>query len=130
MRQHYEACVTSVVDYASTVGHDPLRDKIHIRHLRMYRATSGSHPRPICLSNRATTTLDVEAHVLPTHLHLRYRAQDTITRLHTLPQKTSHMERTTSGPEKTQQSWIVRLVPAIRTLENHGPGETTGNRND
>ncbi|KAJ5244732.1 hypothetical protein N7489_004828 [Penicillium chrysogenum] len=35
----------------------------------------------------ATTTLDVEAHVLPTHLHLRYRAQDTITRLHTLTQK-------------------------------------------
>jgi ribonuclease HI len=35
----------------------------------------------------ATTTLDVEACVLPTHLRLRYRAQNTITRLHTLPQK-------------------------------------------
>jgi hypothetical protein len=35
----------------------------------------------------ATATLDVEAHVLPTHLRLRYRAQNTITRLHTLPQR-------------------------------------------
>ncbi|THC88350.1 hypothetical protein EYZ11_012209 [Aspergillus tanneri] len=33
----------------------------------------------------ATTTLEVEAHVLPTHLCLRQRAQNTIARLHTLP---------------------------------------------
>lgn len=33
MRQIYQACVTPVVDYASTVWHDPLRDKAHLRHL-------------------------------------------------------------------------------------------------
>ena len=33
----------------------------------------------------ATTTLEVEAHVLLTHLRLRHRAQNTITSLHTLP---------------------------------------------
>ncbi|KAJ5296730.1 uncharacterized protein N7443_007623 [Penicillium atrosanguineum] len=35
----------------------------------------------------ATSTLDVEAHVLPTQLRLRHHAQSTITRLHTLPRK-------------------------------------------
>ncbi|KAJ5980181.1 reverse transcriptase [Penicillium waksmanii] len=33
----------------------------------------------------ATTILEVEAHILPTHLSLRYRAQRTIARLYTLP---------------------------------------------
>ncbi|EKV16381.1 hypothetical protein PDIG_09110 [Penicillium digitatum PHI26] len=33
MRQLYQACVAPIVDYASTVWHDPLRDKVHIRHL-------------------------------------------------------------------------------------------------
>ena len=31
MRQLYQACVTPIVDYASTVWHDPLRDKTHLR---------------------------------------------------------------------------------------------------
>jgi hypothetical protein len=35
----------------------------------------------------ATSTLDVEARVLLTHLRLRHRAQTTITKLHTLPRK-------------------------------------------
>ena len=29
MRQQYQACVTPVLDYASTVGHNPLKDKTH-----------------------------------------------------------------------------------------------------
>ena len=31
MRQLYQACVTPVVDYASTVWHNPLKDKTHLR---------------------------------------------------------------------------------------------------
>ena len=31
----YQACVTSVVDYASTVWHDLLRDNIHVHHLNI-----------------------------------------------------------------------------------------------
>lgn len=30
MQQLYQACVTLVVDYASIVWHDPLRDKTHL----------------------------------------------------------------------------------------------------
>ncbi|CDM34662.1 hypothetical protein DTO012A8_7600 [Penicillium roqueforti] len=40
MRQLYQACVTPVVDYASTVWHDPLRDKTHLRHLNTVQRTS------------------------------------------------------------------------------------------
>jgi ribonuclease HI len=84
MRQLYQACITPVVDYASTVWHDPLRDKTHLRHLNTVQRT----PLIRILSafrTVATATLEVEAHVLPTHLRLRHRAQRTIARLHTLP---------------------------------------------
>ena len=86
MRQLYEACVTPVVDYASTVWYDPLRDKTHLRHLRTVQRTALIR---IISAFRtvATSTLEVEAHVLPTHLRLRHRAQTTIARLHTLPRK-------------------------------------------
>ena len=35
----------------------------------------------------ATTTLEVEAHIFPTHLRVRHRAQRTIANLHTLPRE-------------------------------------------
>jgi hypothetical protein len=84
MRQPYQACVTPVVDYAPTVWHDPLRDKTHLRHLNTVQRT----PLTRILSafrTVATTTLEVKAHILPTHLYPRHRAQRTIARLHTPP---------------------------------------------
>ncbi|KXG45142.1 reverse transcriptase [Penicillium griseofulvum] len=62
MRQLYRACVTPVIDYRTAL----------IRILSAFRTV-------------ATKTLEVEAHMLPTHLRLRHRAQRTIARLHTLP---------------------------------------------
>ena len=84
MRQLYQACVTPVVDYASTVWHDPLRDKTHLRQLNTIQRTSLIRILS-AFRTVATTTLEVEAHVLPTHLRLRHRAQRTIASLHTLP---------------------------------------------
>jgi hypothetical protein len=84
MRQLYQACVAPVVDYASTVWHDPLRDKTHLRHLNTVQRTLLIHILS-AFRTVATATLEVEAHVLPTHLRLRHRAQRTIARLHTLP---------------------------------------------
>ena len=84
MRQLYQACITPVVDYASTVWHDPLRDKTHLRHLNTVQRTSLIRVLS-AFRTVATTTLEVEAHVLPTRLRLRRRAQVTIARLHTLP---------------------------------------------
>ena len=84
MRQLYQACVAPIVDYASTVWHDPLRDKVHLRHLNTVQRTVLIRTLS-AFRTVATTTLEVEAHILPTHLRLRYRAQRTIARLHTLP---------------------------------------------
>ncbi|KAF7136975.1 hypothetical protein CNMCM5793_006679 [Aspergillus hiratsukae] len=84
MRQIYQACVTPVVDYSSTVWHDPLRDKTHLRHLNTVQRVSLIRILS-AFRTVATTSLEVEAHVLPTHLRLRYRAQRVIARLHTLP---------------------------------------------
>lgn len=84
MRHLYQACITPVVDYASTVWHNPLKDKTHLRLLGTIQRSAliriFSAFRTV-----ATSTLEVEAHVPPTHLRLRHRAQRTITRLHTLP---------------------------------------------
>ncbi|EED11829.1 hypothetical protein TSTA_110090, partial [Talaromyces stipitatus ATCC 10500] len=33
MRQLYQVCVTPIVDYASTVWHNPLKDKVYLRTL-------------------------------------------------------------------------------------------------
>ncbi|OQE09663.1 hypothetical protein PENFLA_c105G04679 [Penicillium flavigenum] len=86
MRQLYEACVAPVVEYASTVWHDPLRDKTHLRHLRTVQRAALTRILS-AFRTVATSTLEVEADVLPSHLRLRYRAQTTITKLHTLPRK-------------------------------------------
>lgn len=84
MRQLYQACVTPVMNYASTVWHDPLRDKTHLRHLTTVQRTALIRILS-AFRTVATATLEVEAQILPTHLRLRHRAQRTITRLHTLP---------------------------------------------
>ena len=84
MRQLYQACVTPVVDYASTVWHDPLRDQTHLRHLNTVQRISLISILSV-FRTVSTTSLEVEAHILPTHLRLRHRAQNTIARLHTLP---------------------------------------------
>jgi ribonuclease HI len=86
MRQLYEACVVPIVEYASTVWHDPLRDKTHLRHLRTVQRAALIRILS-AFRTVATSTLEVEAHVLPTHLRLRHRAQTTIAKLHTLPRK-------------------------------------------
>jgi hypothetical protein len=86
MRQLYQACVTPVIDYASTVWHDPLRDKTHLRHLNTVQRTALIRIQS-AFRTVATTTLEVEAHILPTHLNLRHRAQRTIARLYTLPRE-------------------------------------------
>ncbi|KAJ5340349.1 hypothetical protein N7541_009473, partial [Penicillium brevicompactum] len=86
MRQLYQSCVTPVVDYASTVWHDPLRDKFHLRHLNTVERTSLLRILS-AFRTVATTTLEAEAHILSTHLRLRHRAQRTIANLHTLPRE-------------------------------------------
>ncbi|KAL2696035.1 hypothetical protein AAEP93_003335 [Penicillium crustosum] len=84
MRQLYQACVTPIVDYASTVWHDPLRGKTHLRHLNKVKRSVLIRILS-AFRTVATSALEVEAHILPTHLRLRHRAQRTIARLHTLP---------------------------------------------
>ena len=71
MRQPYEACVALVVDYASTVWHDPHRDKTRLQHLR----TAQRRVLMRILSSFrtvVTAALDVEAYVQPMHLRLRH----------------------------------------------------------
>lgn len=84
MRQVYHACVLPKLDYASTVWDDPLRDKGHLRVLNTVQRAALL--RIIAaFKSVATQTLEVECHILPTHLRLKQRGQEVIGRLCTLP---------------------------------------------
>jgi ribonuclease HI len=68
----------------------------------------------------ATATLEVEAHILPTHLRLRHRAQRTITRLHTLPR--DHLIWTTLLRAQKRRNNIrsyarFPLAEALKTMD-------------
>ncbi|KAJ5240343.1 reverse transcriptase [Penicillium citrinum] len=71
MRQLYQACVAPI-------------GQVHLRHLNTVQRTVLIRILS-AFRTVATATLEIEAHILPTHLRLRYRAQRTIARLHTLP---------------------------------------------
>ena len=86
MRQVYQACVLPKLDYASSVWRNPLRDKGHLRVLSTVQRAALLR---IISAFRtvATQALEVECHVLPTHLRLKRRGQDVLARLFTLPQE-------------------------------------------
>ena len=65
MRQIYQACVLPKLDYASTVWHNPLKDK---GHLRVLASVQRAALLRIISAFRtvATQTLEVECHLLPT----------------------------------------------------------------
>jgi ribonuclease HI len=118
MRQIYQACVTPVVDYSSTVWHDPLRDKTHLRHLNTVQRVSLIRILS-AFKTVATTSLEVEAHVLPTHLRLRYRAQRVIARLHTLPRNHpiwSALSRAQKRRNNIGSSSRFPLAEALKTM--------------
>ncbi|KUM55793.1 hypothetical protein ACN42_g11443 [Penicillium freii] len=119
MRQLYQACVTPIMDYASTVWHDPLRDKVHLRHLNTVQRTVLIRILS-AFRTVATTTLEVEAYILPTHLRLRCQAQRTIARLHTLPRDHpiwSALPRAQSRRNNVGSYARFPLAEALKTMD-------------
>ena len=86
MRELYQACVTPIVDYASTVWHNPRKDNMQMRAL-------GTIQRTVLIrilsafKTVATQAMEVEAYVLPTHMRLKKRALNVLTSLCALPPK-------------------------------------------
>jgi len=85
MRQLYQACVVLRMEYASTVWHNPAKNKWKITALDTVQ-------RPAMIKvlsafkTAATQALDVETFLLPTHLRLAQRAKDVVAKLMTLPE--------------------------------------------
>ncbi|KAJ5483111.1 hypothetical protein N7530_002357 [Penicillium desertorum] len=119
MRQLYQACVTPIVDYASTVWHDPLRDKTHLRQLNTTQRASLIRILS-AFKTVATTTLEVEAYILPTHLRLRHRAQRTVARLHTLPRDHpiwSALSRAQRRRDNMRSRYRFPLAETLKTMD-------------
>jgi ribonuclease HI len=85
MRQLYQACVTPVVDYASTIWHNPLRDRTHLRLLGTVQRTALLRVLS-AFRTVSTLALEVESNMLPTRLRLKQRGQIVAASLSTLPE--------------------------------------------
>ncbi|KAF4228839.1 hypothetical protein CNMCM8980_000121 [Aspergillus fumigatiaffinis] len=85
MRQLYQACVVPVVDYASAVWHNPLRDRTLLRQLATVQRTALTR---ILSAFRTVSTqaLEVESYTLPTRLRLKQRSQIVAACLSTVPE--------------------------------------------
>ena len=116
MRQVHEACVVPVIDYASTVWHDPLRDKTHLRQPRTVQRTALIRVLS-AFRTVATSTLEVEAHVPPWTKHHHQTPHPTT--------ETPYMGYLASGPTATKYRSDACPVPGRRDLENNEPGETS-----
>ena len=119
MRQIYQACVTPVIDYASTVWHNPRRDKTHLRVLGTVQRTALIRILS-AFKTVATSTMEVEAHVLPTRLRLKRRAQNVVTSLSTLPY--CHpirdvLERARRRSQNIKTSPVFPLAEVLKTMD-------------
>jgi hypothetical protein len=85
MRQLYQTCVTPVVEYASMVWHNPLRDKTHLRLLGTVQRTALLRVLS-AFRMVSTLALEVESNMLPTRLRLKQRGQFVAASLSTLPE--------------------------------------------
>ena len=74
MRQLYQACVVPVVDYASTVWHNPLKDKTHLRQLATIQLAALIRTLS-AFRTVSTQALEVESYTLSTRLRLKKCAQ-------------------------------------------------------
>ena len=72
------------MDYASTVWHNPLKDKTHLRILGTVQQTALIRTLS-AIKTVSTTALEIKSHILPTHLQLKQHAQLVAACLSTLP---------------------------------------------
>lgn len=84
MTQIYQACVAPALGYASTVWHDPLKDKTLLRVLSSVQRVALIRILS-AFKTVATQKLEVEAYLPSTRLQLKRRGQDAVIRLFTLP---------------------------------------------
>ena len=119
MRQLYQACVTPIVDYASAVWHNPLKDKTHLRSIRTVQRTALIRILS-AFKTVSTVALEVESHMLPTHLRLKQRAQILVARLSTLPNDhpaRAVVERAKLRSTHTATSHRFPLAETLKTMD-------------
>jgi hypothetical protein len=77
-----------VADYASTVWHNPLKDKTHLRMLSIIQRAALIRILS-AFKTVSTQAMEIEAYILSTRLRLKERAERMTTNWYTLPE--SHL---------------------------------------
>jgi ribonuclease HI len=121
MRQLYQACVVPKMDYASTVWHNPSKNRWQITALSTVQRSALIRILS-SFKTAATQALEVESSLLPTHLRLLKRAQRTMTNLLTLPQThpiADSIKRAIRSKAPAQERRDIRsqVRKTVRTLE-------------
>ena len=119
MRQLYQACVVPIVDYTSTVWHNPLKNKTHLRTLGTVQQTALIHILS-AFKTVSTAALEVESSMLPTHLQLKQHTQLVTARLSMLPKE--HPAHRVMEHAKIHSNHIrtwsqFPLAEALRTMD-------------
>ncbi|KAL3246539.1 hypothetical protein ABHI18_012698 [Aspergillus niger] len=121
MRQLYQTCVTPSLDYASTVWHNPLRDKIHRRLLETVQRTALIQILS-AFRTISTAALEVESYILPTHLRLKQRGQIVAARLSTLPDDNPVHQVISRAKERSTYIGSGARFPLAETLRTMNLG--------
>ncbi|CEL11943.1 Putative Reverse transcriptase [Aspergillus calidoustus] len=130
MRQPYQACVVPIVDYTSTVWHNQLKDKTHLRTLGTVQRTALIRVLS-AFKTVSTAALEIESFTLPTHLRMKQRAQIVAARLCTLPKdhpchavvgraiiRSTHMKRGHRFPlAETLRTMDPARLQALETID-------------
>ncbi|KAI3040862.1 hypothetical protein CBS147352_9731 [Aspergillus niger] len=129
MRQLYQACVTPILDYASTVWHNPLRDKIHLRLLETVQRTALIRILS-AFRTVSTAALEVESYILPTHLRLKQRGQIVAARFSTLPDDHPVHQVIRRAKERSTYTRRGACFPLAKTLRTMNLGAASLRKND
>lgn len=121
MRQLCQACVSPIIDFASTVWHNPLKDKTHLRTLDTVQRTALSRILSAFMTV-ATHALEVEAYILPTRLRLKQRARRVVARLCTLPRNHSIQDALTRSQRRSRNAGHNPRLPLAEIMKTMDPG--------
>jgi hypothetical protein len=104
------------MDYASTVWHNPLKNKIHLRTLDTVQRAALIRILSV-FRTTATQSIEVEAYMLPTRLRLKQRVQKTITRLYALPDIHPIHDALARGQRRSRNIGLAPRFPLAQAMK-------------
>ena len=105
-----------IIDYALTVWHNPLKDKIHLKVLNTVQKSALIQILSV-FRTIATTTMEVKTYTLPIHPCLKQRAQNVIVGLHIFPNNHPISEVLSRAQRQRQNIEALPQFPLAKSMK-------------